>query len=423
MTNKLQPVRGTHDILPDKSAKWRRIVEIARKTSESYGYLEIHLPIFEFTEVFTKTLGDTTDIVTKEMYSFADRGGESLTLRPELTAGIARSFISNGLAQNLPLRFFSYGPAFRYERPQKGRMRQFHQIDAEVLGIAEPYADIEVIALGARILKNLGLEDKVALEINSLGDSESRIAYRNALTDYYSRFKADLSEESQNRLAVNPMRILDSKDERDRKINATAPSLESYYNDLSRRFFDEVLAGLTNIGVKYKINPLLVRGLDYYCHTAFEFTTNMLGSQNAVLAGGRYDKLIGQMGGVETPAIGFASGVERLIELSDIADERLDVVAILPLTESDVHSSFIIAETLRDSGIRCEIIFSGNLGKKLKKADKMGAFASILVGGEELERKELVLRDMLSGEQEQIKIDSATQAIQKMISLRQTSSF
>ena len=268
---RLQPVRGTRDILADEAARHRHVTETARAVAKRYGYAEIATPIFEFTEVFQRTLGETSDVVTKEMYTFEDRGGESITLRPEGTAGVARALISGGLSQNLPLKYYYEGPMFRYERPQKGRFRQFHQIGAELLGPGVPQADVEVIGLGAHILEELGLTEKTVLELNSLGDSESRSRYDDVLVSYFRDHEAALSQDSKVRLARNPLRILDSKDEGDRKIVAKAPTFEDSFNPASTDFFAEVCAGLDGLGIAYKVNRRLVRGLDYYCHTAFEF--------------------------------------------------------------------------------------------------------------------------------------------------------
>lgn len=392
-------MRGTHDLIPPTSAKFLRITEIAREIASRYNFHDFATPIFEFTEVFSRSLGEATDIVSKEMYTFPDRGGESLTLRPELTAGICRAFISGGLAQHLPIRAFSWGPAFRYERPQKGRMRQFHQIDCELLGIAEPEADIEILMLGRAILKALGVLPKTKLELNTLGDSQSRLEYREKLVAYLSRYKNELSEESLKRLEVNPMRILDSKDEGDRKIVADAPKLSECLNAESAKFFARVQQGLTDLGVEYEINPTLVRGLDYYCHTAFEFTTTMLGAQNAVLAGGRYDKLIEQMGGSPTPAIGFASGVERLIELSEIETSPRMLTAVLPQGEEQITEALSTAEYLRGEGFAAEVIYSGNMGKKFKKADKLGAAYAVIIGEAEVLSSSVTLKNLTSGEQ------------------------
>jgi len=307
----LQPARGTHDILPDEMRAQRRVVDIAGAVAERYGYEFMATPIFEFSQVFKRTLGDTSDIVTKEMYTFIDKGDDEITLRPENTAGVARCYMSQGLAQKAPVRFFYAGPMFRYERPQKGRLRQFHQFGIENIGIPGAFADIEVIATGARILDELGVADKTVLELNTLGDGESRDAYRTVLVEYLENRIDELSKESRDRLNRNPLRILDSKDEGDRKVVAGAPVFSDYLNDTSRAFFDEVREGLAALDISYRLNPRLVRGLDYYSHTAFEFTTEHLGSQGAVMAGGRYDGLIGMMGGPATPGVGGAAGIER----------------------------------------------------------------------------------------------------------------
>ena len=401
----LQPVRGTHDLLADDILRHRLVEETALRIAGRYGFSEIVTPIFEFTEVFARTLGDTTDIVTKEMYTFEDKGGESVTLRPEGTAGVARAFISGGLAQSLPLKLFYRGPMFRYERPQKGRLRQFHQIGAELLGVEKPLADIEVIALGAQILAELGLEDKVVCEINTLGDTESRETYRAALVAYLEQYRNDLSEDSRERLVRNPLRILDSKDERDRAIVADAPSMADSLNVASREFFDTVLAGLETVGVPYTINPRLVRGLDYYCHTAFEFTTDALGAQSAVLAGGRYDGLIKQMGGPATPGIGWAAGIERLSMLIDPPESANAPVCVIPVGGGVDKQALDIVQRLRRAGIAADLGYSGNLGKRMKRANAMGARAAVILGEDELARGAVTLRDMASGEQAEVPID------------------
>ena len=313
---KLQPVRGTHDILPDAMARHRRVAATARDLAALYGYEQIETPIFEFTEVFKRTLGDTSDIVTKEMYTFTDRSGDTITLRPEGTAGVARMVISEGLTQSLPLKYFYTGPMFRHERPQKGRLRQFHQVGVELLGVAGPQGDIEVLALGHHFLQALGVGDKTTLEINTLGDVESRAAYRAVLVSYLENYRDKLSEDSRQRLERNPLRVLDSKDEGDKRIVAGAPLFSDYLTEAARAFFADVREGLGRLGIDYRINPRLVRGLDYYCHTAFEFTTEALGAQGTVLAGGRYDGLIGTMGGSATPGVGWAAGIERLSMLA-----------------------------------------------------------------------------------------------------------
>ena len=402
----LQPIRGTHDILAEDHRLYRLVMETAYEIAARYGYQEHSTPIFEFTDVFARTLGDTSDIVTKEMYTFADRNGESLTLRPEYTAGICRMFISNGMTQQLPLKVFCRGPMFRYERPQKGRQRQFHQIDAEILGVAEPLADIEVIALGAHILEALGLMDQVKLELNTLGDSESRAAYRKRLVEYFNDFRGKLSEESLIRLGKNPLRILDSKDKGDRVIVKGAPLMSETLNALSEDFFAQVKQGLDSVGVAYHIEPHLVRGMDYYCHTAFEFTTDTLGAQGAVLAGGRYDGLIETMGGPRTPGIGWAAGVERLSMMVGDAPEAPRPIVVIPVGADQASKALIITQRLRKAGLNVNLGFSGNVKKRLNRANKVNAVAALLIGEDELAKGVATLRNMETGEQYEAPLSS-----------------
>jgi histidyl-tRNA synthetase len=336
------------------------------------------------------------------MYSFEDRGGEHITLRPEFTAGVARALISGALGQSFPIRLFTSGPVFRYERPQKGRLRQFHQIDVEVLGAPEPAADVEVIALGRRILETLGLGDKVTLELNTLGDPPSRRAYRDHLVAYLEGFRERLSADSRTRLERNPLRILDSKDARDREILAGAPVLSESLNDASRAFFDAMLAGLDALGIGYQINKHLVRGLDYYTHTAFEFTTTELGAQGAVLAGGRYDGLVATMGGPDTPGIGWAAGVERLAMLLDQTPAAPRPVAVVPIGEAVELAALQLAEELRAAGLAAEMDFRGKIGQRLKRAAQRGARHAVLLGEDELAKGTVVLRDLERGEQAEL---------------------
>jgi len=402
---KLNPVRGTQDLLPDEQRVHRHVEETAWRVAELYGFGEVSTPIFEFTDVFARTLGDTTDIVTKEMYTFEDRGGEGITLRPEGTAGLARAFISNGLTQELPLKLFYRGPMFRYERPQKGRRRQFHQVGVELLGVAGVQADIEVIALGRHILDDLKLTGTVTLELNTLGDKESRDAYRQTLVTYLEEVKDKLSEDSLKRLNTNPLRILDSKDDGDREIVAEAPSLMDSLNDESRTFFDELCDGLSRIGIDFSHNDRLVRGLDYYCHTAFEFTTDDLGAQGTVLAGGRYDGLIGQMGGPETPGIGWAAGVERLALMAGGVNEPTRPIAVIPIGEAAMNEALMLTQRLRRKGFAVELGYSGNLGKRMKRANKANARAAVILGEDEMARNAGTERDMDSGEQVEVSLD------------------
>ncbi len=399
---KLQPVRGTHDILPDDYARFRHVVDVARQAASLFGYKEMSTPIFEFTDVFARSMGETSDVVSKEMYSFTDKGGETLTLRPEYTAGICRAFISNGLQQNVPFKAFAWGPMFRFERPQKGRQRQFHQIDVEVIGAPEPQADVEVIALAADILRRLGIADKCTLELNTLGDVESRTAYRKALVDYFSGHAAKLSEDSTRRLERNPLRILDSKHEGDRALVANAPLMDEYLTPAARDFFTAVKDGLGANGVAFTVSPRLVRGLDYYTHTAFEFTTTALGAQGAVIAGGRYDGLIEQLGGSPTPGIGWAGGIERLVLLSDPKPAVARPVVIVPIGDVAEAEATKIAAELRRADIAVELGYKGKPGKRLQRADKLGCRAAVIVGEDELKRGTAMVKDLDTGEQAEV---------------------
>jgi histidyl-tRNA synthetase len=395
----LQPARGTQDLLPAQMRRHRAVSEAARGVAARYGFEEMATPIFEFTEVFARPIGETSDIVSKEMYSFTDRGGEEVTLRPENTAGVVRAVVSNGLAQQAPLKFFYSGPMFRYERPQKGRFRQFHQIGVELLGVAQPQADIEVIACGAAVLDALGVLKRTVLELNTLGDAASRQAYRAALVEYYEAHRAALSEDSLRRLDRNPLRILDSKDEGDKRINADAPSYADHLTPESRGFFAAVRSGLDELGIEYELNPRLVRGLDYYTHTTFEFVTTDLGSQGTVLAGGRYDGLVEVMGGSAMPGVGWAAGIERLAMLIDEPAVSVRPVAVVPVGEAGERAALRLAEELRRVGFIVDLGYSGNVGKRMKRANKIHARAAVLIGEDELARNAATVRDLDTGEQ------------------------
>ena len=403
--SRLQPARGTADLLPDSMAKHRLVIDAARTASARYGFQEMATPIFEFSEVFSRPLGESSDIVTKENYSFADRGGEILTLRPENTAGVVRAMISGGLTQSLPLKYFYAGPMFRYERPQKGRMRQFHQVGIEYLGPNDALADAEIIACGARFLASLGVLDDCELHLNSLGDSDSRAAYRAALIAYLETFADQLSDDSKTRLAVNPLRILDSKDAGDRAILQDAPRLQDYLNDVSKAHFADLTAALDSAGVAWVFDPLLVRGLDYYCHTAFEFVTTSLGAQGTVLGGGRYDGLAEMLGGPKVAGVGWAAGVERLAMLVETASVNNPKVAILTADDGARQAAFRLAEQLRDAGIDIDLPTSGAMGKKLKKADKAGIWTAVIMGSDELAKNTVQLRNLRDGSQQELPLD------------------
>lgn len=398
----IRPVRGTHDLFDATIRRHRHVIETGRTTAGLYGYEEIATPIFEFTEVFQRTLGETSDVVTKEMYTFEDRAGERLTLRPENTAGVARAAISNGMLQGLPLRLFYAGPMFRYERPQKGRLRQFHQIGAELIGPAEPLADAEVIACGWDILRALGVDADTLLEVNTLGDRASRDAYRDALVAYFTEHQAALSEDSLARLDRNPMRILDSKDEGDRRIVAAAPTIAGYLTDEAAAFYDRLKELLARFGVPFVENPRIVRGLDYYGHTAFEFVTSRLGAQGTVMAGGRYDGLVAEMGGPPTPAVGWAAGIERLSMLLEAAPAAAAPVAVVPVGEAAEGAALDLVQTLRRAGLRAEIGYRGNLKRRMERANRIGARAAVILGEAEVARGVAQVKDLASGEQREI---------------------
>ncbi len=409
-----QPVRGTHDLLPEDFRRHAHVRDTARDIAARFGYAEMATPIFEFTEVFARTMGETSDVVSKEMYSFDSRGGESITLRPEYTAGICRSFISNGLQQNVPFKVFANGPMFRYERPQKGRQRQFHQIDLECIGSPEAKADVEVIAVAASILNSLGVMGSCTLQINTLGDAESRQAYRAALVEYFGAHEEQLSEDSKNRLTRNPLRILDSKDKGDQVLVKDAPVFTDYLNDFSTEFFAEVLEGLDALGISYELNRRLVRGLDYYTHTAFEFVTTALGAQGAVIAGGRYDGLIETLGGKPTPGIGWAGGIERLALLAENIPDVIRPIAIIPVGDAAVQPATKLAYELRNQRISIELAFKGNVGKRMKRANKLNARAAILIGEDELAKNACMLRDLDAGTQEEIQISDLGKALEQL---------
>ncbi len=402
----LQPVRGTRDLIGEDHRRHAHVIDTARRVTSVYGFDEWATPIFEDTRVFARTLGETSDVVTKEMYTFQDRGGDSVTLRPENTAGVCRALVSNGLTQSLPQKVFYAGPMFRYERPQKGRYRQFHQIGAELIGPAEPLADAEVIAMGWAILGALGIAGAVTLELNTLGDAPSRIAYRAALVDYFTVHGEALSEESRHRLEHNPLRILDSKDLGDKALVADAPTIAPSLTLEAAAFYDGLRRHLDQFGVPFIENPRIVRGLDYYNHTAFEFVTTELGAQGTVMGGGRYDGLVQQMGGPSVPAVGWAAGVERLAMLLAETPAVPQGVAIIPMGESEEGAALFALQSLRAVGIRAEIAYRGNMKRRMERANKIAARAAIIIGSEELARGVAQVKDLSSGTQVEVPLTS-----------------
>ena len=370
-------VRGTQDMLGGTAdafqERFAHVVATFDRVRRLYGFQRVEVPVFESTAVFARSLGESTDVVSKEMYTFEDRGGDSITLRPEFTAGLCRAYITQGWQQYAPLKVATHGPLFRYERPQKGRFRQFHQLDAEIIGAGEPGADVELLVFADQLLRELGINDGVTLTLNTLGDAQSRDAWRAALIAHFEAHRDALSEDSVERLAKNPLRILDSKDPRDRPVADSAPDIDAYLTDEARSFFEKVTAGLDAAGVAWERNARLVRGLDYYRHTAFEFVTDRLGAQGTVLGGGRYDGLIENLGGPATPAVGWAAGIERLAMLVDAPERERPQVAIV--VEDIASASFAIAfgAHLRRSGVRTEFVDTGSVKKRYTKARNLDA--------------------------------------------------
>ncbi len=415
----LQAVRGTKDYFFKEMQAMRRVFDTAARVASLYGFSEISTPIIEPVGVFKRSLGDSSDVVGKEMYIFQDKGGDEICLRPENTAAVVRAFIQNGLHQYIPCKFFYQGPMFRYERPQKGRYRQFHQIGAEVIGASEPIVDAEILAMAWRFLKALGLQDKVKLELNSLGDKESRFAYREALVAYFSLYKNDLSADSQNRLITNPLRILDSKDESDRKIITDAPQFKNYLNAESAQFLGKLCGYLDKADIKYELNQRMVRGLDYYCHTAFEFTTTHLGAQGTVLGGGRYDGLLELMGGGKIAGVGYAAGVERLALLcaNDIADAKTDIV-FCAMGEAAESIGLQITEDLREY-FSVQLSMGNNLKNHLAFANKINAKFALIVGDNEIGKETVLVKDLDAFSQEEVAFYNIIKYLQQKITPNQ----
>ena len=368
----VQPVRGTQSLLGEDADRLATVVAAFDRVRRLYGFKRVEVPTIEQTAVFARTIGETTDVVSKEMYSFEDRGGESITLRPEFTAGICRAYLSEGWQQYAPLKVATYGSAFRYERPQKGRFREFHQLDAEIIGAGEPQADVELLALADQLLKELGIEGAI-LQLNTLGDPETRAAWRDALYEHFRAHAAALSEDSQARLERNPLRILDSKAHQDWPIVDSAPVIDEFLTQEAAEFFGRVTEGLDAARINWERAPRLVRGLDYYRHTAFEFVTDRLGAQGTVLAGGRYDGLIEALGGPHTPAVGWAAGIERLAMMIGEPQPERPGVVIVPLgPRAELEGQAILAR-LRREGVAADMAYRGNMKKRLSRANDAGA--------------------------------------------------
>ncbi|WP_210357757.1 histidine--tRNA ligase [Sphingomonas beigongshangi] len=404
-------IRGTQDIFGEDQRRFGHVLDTFDRVRRLYCFGRVDVPVFEDTAVFARSIGETTDVVSKEMYTFPDRGGDSLTLRPEFTAGIARAFLTEGWQQYVPLKLATSGAVFRYERPQKGRYRQFHQIDAEILGAAEPAADVELLVMADQLLRELGIADGVTLQLNTLGDAETRDAWRSALVAHFEAHRGTLSEDSLVRLDKNPMRILDSKDPRDRPIADAAPDIDAFLTDEARAFFDAVTAGLDAAGVAWTRNPRLVRGLDYYRHTAFEFVTDRLGAQGTVLAGGRYDGLIESLGGAPTAGVGWAAGVERLAMLLDEPTRPTIDAVIVPMGEAaEVRATGLLAE-LRRFGLAVDMAYKGKMKQRLAKADTLGARHALILGDDELAAGVVAVKTLSNGEQRQVPLDAVAEAL------------
>jgi len=408
MADLIQPVRGMNDVLPAEAPLWDRVEGAAAELFAAYGYQRVRLPVLERTELFRRSIGELTDIVSKEMYTFEDRDGETVTLRPEATAGVVRAALSNGLLHNQQQKLWCSGPMFRREKPQKGRYRQFHQLSVEALGFAEPEIDAELIALSARLWKKLGIES-VTLELNSIGTAESRVGYKHALVEHFSRHRELLDTDSLLRLERNPLRILDSKNPALRELIDAAPLFGGYLDDESRAHFERVQQLLTDVGVAFTLNPRLVRGLDYYSRTVFEWVTDKLGSQSAVCSGGRYDGLVAQLGGKDTPAVGWALGLERIVELTradggDLAEAPVDAF-LVAAGDAARRFGFKVVEGLRDAvpGVKIAIGSpSAGFKAQLRRADKSGARFALIVGDDEVARGRVSVKPLRADEPQRL---------------------
>lgn len=408
-------VRGTQDIFGDEQRRFAQVLSTFEHVHGLYAFQRLDLPVFEDTQVFARSIGETTDVVSKEMYTFPDRGGDLLTLRPEFTAGIARAYLTEGWQQYAPLKLVTSGAVFRYERPQKGRYRQFHQIDAEILGAAEPAADVELLVMADQLLRELGIAEGVTLQLNTLGDAETRDAWRDALVAHFEAHRDQLSEDSLVRLEKNPLRILDSKDPRDRPIADAAPDIDAYLTPEARAFFEAVTAGLDAAGVAWTRNARLVRGLDYYRHTAFEFVTDRLGSQGTVLAGGRYDGLIESLGGLATAGVGWAAGVERLAMLLDEPEKPgIDAVVVPMGAAAELRATGLVAE-LRRADVATDMAFRGNMKRRMAKANDQGARYALILGDDELANGQVQVKALKTGEQATVSLDTVAQSLSDLL--------
>jgi histidyl-tRNA synthetase len=406
----VQPVRGTQSLLHEDADRLAAVVAAFDKVRRLYGFRRVEVPTIEHTAVFARTIGETTDVVSKEMYSFDDRGGESITLRPEFTAGICRAYLSEGWQQFAPLKVAASGSAFRYERPQKGRFREFHQLDAEIIGAGEPQADVELLAFADQLLKELGISGTI-LKLNTLGDPETRAAWRDALLEHFRAHAGALSEDSQARLERNPLRILDSKAHQDWPVVDSAPVIDDFLTPEAADFFAKVTAGIDAAGIAWERAPRLVRGLDYYRHTAFEFVTDRLGAQGTVIAGGRYDGLIEALGGPLTPAVGWAAGIERLAMMIDPPPAERPMAVIVPLGERAEAVGQRLLAALRRDGIAADMAYRGNMKKRLGRANDAGAAFALIIGEVELDSGEVQVKNLATGDQRSVAFDGIVEVL------------
>jgi histidyl-tRNA synthetase len=421
MAKSIQSIRGMHDVLPDDSYRWQAFETVIRQLMAAYGYREIRMPLVESTDLFCRSIGEVTDIVEKEMYTFEDRNGDRLTLRPEGTASCVRAGIQHGLLHNQVQRLWYSGPMFRHERPQKGRYRQFHQFGAEVYGIDTPDIDAELILISARLWQKLGLKG-VRLELNTLGSNEARAVYKQVLVDYLNGHRDQLDEDSLRRLETNPLRVLDSKNPAMKEMLDQAPALIDHLDDESKQQFDKLRSSLDEVGISYTINPRLVRGLDYYCKTVFEWVTDELGAQGTICAGGRYDGLVEQLGGKATPAIGFALGMERILALLESQQKQplqtVDVYMILIGAASEIRG-LQISENIRDAVPGVKMIThcgGGSVKSQMKKADKSGAAIALIIAEDELENEQVTVKYLRENkEQVTVSVDELTAFITKIV--------
>lgn len=409
---KIQPLRGTHDFIGHNIILYRHINKIIHEIADYYDFNEIITPIIENTELFKKPLGEHSDVVLKEMYSFQDGKKSMITLRPEYTASIIRAAISNNLFDRLPIKLFGIGPMFRRERPQKGRFRQFNQINFEILGTTESNADVELIVLANEFIKNLKINSKVNLYINSLGDEDTLCEYKKILTKYYNKYRNDLSNESKAKIDVNPLRILDSKKLEDLKINSESPKIDQFYSKKAKKFFEDVQQLIDKAGIVFSIDKNLVRGLDYYCHTVFEFKSDELGNQNTLIGGGRYDGLVKNIGGPDIPGVGWASGIERLMMIHRKIEENIPIAQIIPIDQFSKEYCLDLLVNLRKLKMKIRYDYKHQIKKSLKKASESKIKFAIIVGEKEIKNNNYTLKNLFDSNQKTVSLEELKNILQ-----------